>query len=289
MSSDAIISILVSGIVLGSLYALMASGLSLIWGTLRIFNFAHGAMLMFSAYVAWQLEALGVPTLGAYAGAIACGALLGVVIQIVVIRPFLGRPDVVLIVSVTTLGASLFLISAAQIIWGPRVKQLGRLAQGTLEIFESAVSMHEVVIIVVAPLSLLIVALLLKRTRLGYAIRAVEENRDRARLVGISPPLVYAISMAIGGALAGLAGALLSGRNAMTPTMGNDPLIIAFVVVVFGGLGSLPGTVLAAYLVGLIEAFAVFQIGLFWSKAILFMILIGVLLIRPAGLLGRKE
>ena len=289
MTTDAIVAIVVSGVVLGSLYALMASGLSLIWGTLRIFNFAHGATLMFSAYVAWQLQAWGLPSLVAVAGAIAFGALLGIAIQIVLVRPFLGRPDVVLIVSVTTLAGSIFLVSAAQIIWGPRVKQLDRLAEGRLEIFDSAVSLHEIVIVVVAPLSLLIVALLLKRTRLGAAVRAVEENRDRARLVGISPSLVYAISMAVGGALAGLAGVLIASRTAMTPTMGNDFLIIAFVVVVFGGLGSLPGTVLAAYLIGLIEAFAVFQIGIFWSKAVLFLILIAVLLIRPTGLMGRDE
>ena len=225
----------------------------------------------------------------AFTGAIVFGAGLGVAIQVVLIKPFLIRPDVVLIVSVTTLAGSIFLISAAQLIWGPRVKQLGQVIEGQLRIFDSVISLHEVVIIVVAPVSLIIVALLLRRTRLGTAVRAVEENRDRARLVGISPGLIYAISLAVGGALAALAGVLLGSRTAMTPTMGNDPVIIAFVVVVFGGLGSLPGTILAAYLVGLIEAFAVFQVGLFWSKAILFAILIGVLLIRPTGLMGRKD
>jgi branched-chain amino acid transport system permease protein len=291
MTLDAIVAIAVSGVVLGSLYALMASGLSLVWGTLRMFNFAHGTLMMVAAYVAWTLSdesALGLPLPIAALGAILAAAALGALMELILVRPFLQREGADLIVIITTLAAAAFLVNAAQIVWGARLKQLDRVASGTVEFLGTAVSLQDVAIMTLAPTLLLGLALVLKRTRLGFAIRAVEQNRDFSRLVGVKPGRIYTLTFALSAALAGVAGVLLGGIFFVTPTMGTDPLLRAFIVVVFGGLGSLPGTVIGAYLIGLIEAGSVYFVGLYWTPVILFLILIAVMMVRPSGLLGRE-
>ena len=296
MSSDVLSVVLVSGIVLGSLYALMSSGLSLVWGTLKVFNFAHGALIMSGAYFAWSLSQLALPEPIAgltvpivVVGGVVATALVGIILERLLLRPLLGRDNAVLMVSITTVAGSMFLVNAAQLIWGPRVKQLPKLATGTVDMLGTVIGVQDLLIIVIAPAILLAVAAVLKWTRLGSAVRAVEENRDLARLVGIRPERVYTLTMAISAGLGGVAGILLGSILVITPTMGADPLLRAFVVVVLGGLGSLPGTVLGAYVVGLLEAASVAFIGLYWAPVVLFVVLIVVLAWRPTGLLGRAE
>lgn len=289
MTVEVVVAIVVSGIVLGSLYSLMASGLSLVWSTLRVFNFAHGTLIMLSAYLAWTLAELGLPFPVMALGAIAGTAVAGVVLERLLIRPLLTRDNAVLMVAITSIAGATFLVSAVQLIWGPRVKQLPSIASGTIELASTAIGVQDVVIAIVAPGVLLLVAAFLRWTKLGSAIRAVEQNRDLARLVGIRPGRVYTLTLALSGALAGVAGVLLGAIVTITPTMGADPLLKAFIVVVFGGLGSLPGTIVGAYAVGLITAMSQFLLGLYWTPVVLFLILIVVLAIRPTGLMGRPE
>jgi branched-chain amino acid transport system permease protein len=289
MSIDAVVAILVSGIVLGSLYALMAGGLSLVWSTMRVFNFTHGTMIMLGAYLAWTLTDLGAPLLLAAVGAIVGTAIAGIVFERLLIRPLIGRDNAVLMVTITTLAGAMFLVSAAQIIWGARVKQLPRLATGTIEISGTAIGMQDVIIIIVAPTVILLVTAFLRWTKVGSAIRAVEQNRDLAQLIGIKPGFAYTLTHALSGALAGLAGFLLGAIVTITPTMGADPLLKAFIVVVFGGLGSMPGTTVGAYVVGMITAVSQYVLGLYWTPVVLFLLLITVLAVRPTGLMGRAE
>ncbi|MFN8591935.1 MAG: branched-chain amino acid ABC transporter permease [Thermomicrobiales bacterium] len=292
MTFETLVAIIVSGTVAGSLYALMASGLSLVWGTLRMFNFAHGTLLMLGAYTAWYLSngrALDLGLATGIPGALIIIAMVGVLLYFLLVRPFLNRPGADLVVIITTLAGASFLQNGAQEVFGPRYKQLDRVVKGQIEIFNTAIGLQETLIIVITPMILLLLAFFLKRTKLGLAIRAVEQNRDSALLAGVNVGRVYPLVFAVSAALAALAGVLLAGLFFITPVMGSDPLLRAFIVVVFGGLGSLPGTVVGAYVIGIIEAIAVFFVGLYWAPVVLFIVLILVMIVRPTGLMGGQE
>jgi branched-chain amino acid transport system permease protein len=292
MTVETLAAILVSGLVAGSLYALMASGLSLVWGTLRMFNFAHGTLLMLGAYVAWYVADSRSLDLGLQVGipvALVLLATLGIVLYWLLVRPFLTRPGADLVVIINTLAGATFLQNGAQEVFGPRYKQLDRVVKGEIKVLNTAVGLQETLIIILTPVVLLVLALLLKRTKLGLAIRAVEQNHDSALLVGVNVGRVYPLVFAVSAVLAALAGIMLGGLFFITPVMGSDPLLRAFIVVVFGGLGSLPGTVVGAYVIGLIEAIAVFVVGLYWAPVVLFIVLILVMILRPTGLMGGQE
>ena len=330
MTPEAIVAIVASGLVSGSLYALMASGLSLVWGTVRMFNFAHGALVMIGAYAAWYFSnrggfakvlqpigksivdnseesgalgslllpigewilslrggfglALGVPL------AIVCCGIAGYVLYVLLVKPFVGKPGADLVVIITTIAGASFMQNGVQVIFGPRYKQLDRVLKGPpLEVLDTAIGLQEVLIIVLTPLALLLLNLFLKRSKLGLAIRAVAQNGDFARLVGIHVSRIYPLTFVVSSILAGLAGVMLGGLFFMLPTMGDVPLLRAFVVVVFGGLGSLPGTVIGAYVIGLIEKTSEYVFSLYWAPVVLFATLILVLIFRPRGLMGGEN
>lgn len=285
---DALITTLASGIVLGSLYALMASGLSLIWTTLGVFNFAHGALMMVGAFVAWSVaEGLGLGLWPGLVAGVGAAALLGVVIEYLLIRPFYGKPDMLLITVMTTLAAMIILEKSAQMIWGARLKQLPRLVEGDVSIFGAVVSAHEALIVVIAPVILLALRSFTTKTRIGRSLRAVGQNQDAAALLGVNVPMTFALAFGLGAALAGLTGVLLGGIRFVTPSLGAEPLVKAMIVVIFGGLGSIGATVGAAFVIGLAEAFLVLVLGLYWTPFVLFLGLIVVLIFRPNGLFGR--
>ena len=284
-------SVFLSGIVLGSLYAMMATGLSLVWTTLGIFNFAHGIFMAIGALVAWQVGVGAGWGLGPAAGlAIGVAAMvgLGFVSELVLVRPFLARKEVVLLAVITTLSASIFFENGTLLIWGARYKQLDPLIPGKVGLLSTAISAHEVLIIIIAPLTLVALWAFLKFTRIGSAIRAVAQNRESALLMGMNVPLLYSSAFALSAGLAGLSGILLGSIRFITPSLGSEPLVKSLIVAIFGGLGSLGGTIGAAYVIGLLEAICVFFVGLYWTPAILFGVMIVVLLIRPTGLFGRK-
>ncbi len=291
MAWDTISPILVSGIVLGSLYAMMATGLSLVWTTLGIFNFAHGVLMTLGAYLAWQVGTEGGFGLGlslglalGVAGVIAVGCL----IEAALVRPFLGRGNVVLVAVITTLAAAIFIENSALLTWSGRIKRLPPLISGDASILGVTISAQEALIVGLAPAILIGLWLFLKFSRTGKAIRAVSQNRDAALLAGMNVPLLYATAFGMSAGLAGFAGILLGSIRFISPVMGNEPMVKAMIVAIFGGLGSLAGTVGAAYVIGLLEAVSVFFIGLYWTPAVLFMVMIGVLLVRPTGLFGKR-
>jgi branched-chain amino acid transport system permease protein len=283
-------AIIVSGLVSGALYALVASGLSLVWGSLGVFNFAHGVLLMAGAYVAWWISApeglgLGLPVgvLAALLFLVAAGTLL----YFLLVRPWIGRPNAELAVIMTTIAGSIFVQNLVLEAFGGRFKTIDQLVNGTVSIAGATIQAQNLLCIILAPLLLFGMWLFLTRNRTGLAIRAVAQNQDAAQLFGIGIERVYIITFAMSAVLAGVAGILLGGLFNISPDMGTDPLLRAFVVVVFGGLGSLPGTILGAYAVGMIEAFASYYIGIYWTPVVLFIVLIAVLVIRPTGLMGR--
>jgi branched-chain amino acid transport system permease protein len=289
---SAIAPILAAAAVTGSLYALVASGLSFVWGTVRIFNFAQGTLMMLGAYAAFYVTDRSELSAGLFAGtvvAIVALALIGITLYVLIVQPFIGKGQADLMVIMTTLAAATFFENGVSRAAGPRYKNLPHFASGNVQFFNTAVSHQELIIIIIGPSLLLLFALWLKRSKLGTAIRAVEQNRDTASLVGIHIGRVYVIVFSISAALAAIAGVLYGGEFFITPTMGDDPLLKAFIVVVLGGLGSLPGTAVAAYVVALIEAVSSYYIGLYWTPPILFAMLIAVMLVRPSGLMGRPD
>lgn len=290
MTAETISAVFVSGIVLASVYALMASGLSLVWTTLGIFNFAHGALMTLAAYIAWTVsDAAG---LGLWLGAgiaIAIAAVVGVgiLMERVVVRPFYDHRDILLITVMTTLAMMIFIEKGSQLLWGARLKQLRPMVPGQVNFLGTTISAQEALIIVVAPVILALLWLLLRKSRIGRGIRAVGQNPNAAKLIGIDVSTLFIITFALSAALAGLTGVLLGSVRMVTPAFGSEPLVKALIIVIFGGLGSLGGTILAAYLIGLLEAALVFFIGIYWAPSMIFVLLIVVLLIRPQGLLGK--
>ncbi len=286
---EVLASTFLSGLVLASLYALMASGLSLIWTTLGVFNFAHGALMMIGAFVAWTIsEAMGLGLLAGLIGGVAFTALCGVIIEILLVRPFYSNRNMVLITVMTTLAAMIVLEKGAQMIWGARLKQLPRLLEGDIKLFGAVISAHEAMLIVLAPTLLVALWLFASKTSVGRSLRAVGQNKDAAALLGINVPVTFGLAFGIGAGLAGLSGILLGGIRFITPSMGAEPLVKAMIVVIFGGLGSLGATVGAALVLGMAEAFLILYVGLYWTPFIIFLGLIAVLILRPNGLFSRE-
>jgi len=289
--ADMIISILVSGLVLGSLYALMAGGLSMIWTTLGIFNFTHGVSMTLGAYIAYEIShSIGQDWWIGFSILLALIIMVGVggALEYLLIRPFYGRDDMMLVTIMTTLAGFTFLENGVLTIWGPRLKQLDALVSGNISYGLINMSWHELIIILTTPIILLLLFLVLDRSTIGRAIRAVGQNPKSAQLLGIPIKRIFLIAFGTATALAGLAGMLLAAIRLMTPTMGTDPLIKALIVVIFGGLGSLRGSIGAAYVIGLVEAMLVFTIGIYWTPSILFILMVFILLLRPQGLFGAR-
>lgn len=290
MTFESLLYILISGAVLGSLYAMMAVGLALVWTTLGIFNFAHGIFITLGAYLAWSFadaNALGMGLAAGIALSVAVLIAIGCAAEAILVRPFVKRDNLVLIAVITTLAGATFLENGALLIWGGRSKQLPPLVEGKVNFLNVGISAHEATIILIVPFILLGVWLFLQRTRVGAALRAVSQNQDAALLIGIPVHHLYALAFALSAGLAGIAGIFLGGIRFMSPTMGTDPMVKALVVVIFGGIASLSGPIRAAYVIGLLEAVCVYAFGLYWTQAVLFLVMIAVLMFRPTGLFGR--
>jgi branched-chain amino acid transport system permease protein len=281
--------IVFGGLFQGSLYAMMAVGLALVWTTIGVFNFAHGVFMMLGAYVAWQFIAFGLPLALAFPLAVVLMAGIGWALQASVVRPLIGHPNIVLVVVITTLAAGSLLENGALTLWGPRSKQLPSLIDGNATVLGVGVSLHQIAIIVVTPVILAALWAFLNRTRLGLALRAVAQNEDASQLVGLNVTALYGLAFAIAAALACVAGIFMGGYRFMSPSMGGDPLLKALIVVVFGGISSISGPIFAAYLIGFFEAACSFYFGLYWTPALLFAVLILTLMVRPEGIFASRS
>lgn len=284
-------AIIVAGLVSGSIYALVASGLALVWGALGVFNFAHGTLLMTGAYVAWWASdpsGLGLPILAAMMISIGFMVVAGAALYALLVRPWLATPNAELAVIMTTIAGAIFLENLALLIFGGRLKILDQVVTGTVSIGQTAVQAQNLLVIALSLLLLGSLAVFLTRSKHGLAIRAIAQNREAAQLAGIRVERIYVTTFAVSAVLAGIAGIMLGGLFNLSPPMGTSPLLRAFLVVVLGGLGSLPGAIIAAYLIGLIEAASSYFIGIYWTPVVLFSILILILIVRPNGLMGRR-
>jgi len=277
----------ITGLVLGSMYALASVGLTLQWGVLRILNFAHGGFITFGAYFAWVgLLYFGWSYPAAILLAILLPFLLGFVLNRTSIRPLQGRPESDTNIFIATLATSVAIENIIIIVFGGRDKYIPPLAEGSMTIGMITVNLQQITIMIVAPLSLILLLIILVKTKTGSAVRAVAQDVDGAAIVGIDSKRIYSYTIAMGCALAGLAGVLLGVIFYLSPHMGGEPLTRALFAMVLGGMGSVKGTIYGAYIIGIIDAFARFFMGMFWASPVLFVVFILILVIRPQGLYG---
>lgn len=285
------VSNLINGISLGSVYAIIALGYTMVYGIAKMLNFAHGDVIMVGAYASYcTMIYLGWhPILSILFSIVVC-TLLGVVIEAFAYKPL--RRAGSLAVLITAIGVSYLLQNAALLIWG-----------STPKIFSSVVSIKplsffggkliitaESIVTVIACILIMIgLTLFTQKTKMGKAMRAVSEDKDAAELMGVNVNTTISTTFAIGSALAAIAGVLLcSAYPTLVPTTGSMPGIKAFTAAVFGGIGSIPGAMLGGILLGIIEIFSKSYISTSLSDAIVFAVLIIVLLVKPTGILGKK-
>jgi branched-chain amino acid transport system permease protein len=292
LTSGYLLQQLVNGAVLGSLYALVAVGFTMIYGIVRLINFAHGDILMVGAFAAFALlGALELPLLAALVAVLALGALLAMLIDLVAFRPQRGAPQVNGFI--TSLGVAILIQNLAILTLSgqPRPFNLPGWLRASAGIPGLRIDVLDLVVVATTLAALGLLSLFVRRSRLGMAMRATAENPLAASLMGIRINRAIATAFALGGALAGLAGVFWAGRSGqIEPLMGFLPGLKAFVAAVIGGVGSLPGAVLGGFLLGFAE---VLFVGLLppgygaYRDAFVFGLLILILLVLPNGLLGR--
>ncbi|MBO5301318.1 MAG: branched-chain amino acid ABC transporter permease, partial [Peptococcaceae bacterium] len=281
---------LISGISLGSIYAIIALGYTMVYGIAKMLNFAHGDVIMVGAYICFFATArYGLnPLLGVLLSMVVC-TVLGIVIERLAYKPLRQAPA--LAVLITAIGMSYFLQNAAQLLWTSSPKVFPSVVKGSVKLFDGALSVSFVTIVTILVCVIIMVALVLfvNKTRIGKSMRAVSEDKGAAQLMGINVNSTISLTFAIGSALAAIAGVLLcSAYPTLVPTTGAMPGIKAFTAAVFGGIGSIPGALIGGILLGIIEIFAKAYISTQLSDAIVFAVLIVVLLVKPTGLLGKK-
>ena len=279
-----------SGLLYGSVYGLMALGLTVIWGAMRLLNLAHGALYLVGGYVAWTVvNRLSLPLALAVPLSVAGAAVAGLLMYGLFIRPLVGRPGWDSATLIATVGVGIAIEAAALLVFGPQVKDFPSILDGSFTV-ERVLILHQGLLVIgVAAVSLFAMNTYLRASRRGMAIRAVSQDVQAASLMGIPIDATFGFVIAISAGLAGLAGVLLSSTFYLSPTSGFTPMILAVVVTILGGLGSIKGTVVAAYSIGLIESFVNVYVGSSWGLPVLFSTMILVLTVRPNGLFGVGE
>ena len=286
-----ILQYLINGISIGSVYAIIALGYTMVYGIAKMLNFAHGDVIMIGAYISFCVTSyLGLPAWVSVIAAVAVCTILGIVIEGLAYKPLRGTPS--LAVLITAIGVSYFLQNAAQLIWSSSPKNFTSVVtMKPISMADGKIVITGEVLLTVAVCILVMVGLTLftGKTRTGKAMRAVSEDRDAAQLMGINVNQTISTTFAIGSALAAIAGVLLcSTVPTLQPTTGSMPGIRAFTAAVFGGIGSIPGAMLGGILLGIIETFSKAYLSIQFSDAIVFSVLIIILLVKPAGLLGKQ-
>lgn len=282
---------LVNGVSLGSIYALIALGYTMVYGIAKMLNFAHGDIIMVGAFVIYTVSmTYGMPmVVGVFAAIVFC-TLFGMLIERVAYKPLRKAPS--LAVLITAIGVSYLLQNAAQLIFGSDTKSFTSVVTiPPLSLFNGGliITGEAIATIVISIIIMIVLTLFIRKTKPGRAMLAVAEDRGAAQLMGINVNATISLTFAIGSALAAIAGALLcSAYPTLSPTTGAMPGIKAFTAAVFGGIGSIPGAMIGGILLGLIENMSKTYISTQLSDAIVFGVLIVVLLLKPTGILGKK-
>ena len=279
---------LIWGVAIGCIYMLLATGLNVIFGVMKLVNFAHGQLLMISAYLTWTLSvAAGLNAYVAILVSMAIVAGLGVVIERFTFRRVLGTEK--LNVIFVSLGLFYIFENAALLIWGDQAHQIKSTLYGiSLNLPGIAITYDRIVAVGVVVAVLVGFGLLLGKTKIGLAMRATSQINRTAMLMGINVERIYMITFALGAALAAVAGGLYGIIFSFDSQTGAMPTIIAFAIIILGGLGSIRGAIVGGLLYGITEQLATLFLGGIWSSAVAFALLIVVLIIKPNGIFGEK-
>jgi branched-subunit amino acid ABC-type transport system permease component len=288
-----VVGVLVETFVLGSIYGLVAIGMTLIYGTLRILDMSQGSMVMVGSFVGWAiLVSAGWSPVLAILIAFVLTFALGTFTELISVQPLMGRRgfDFELVTFITTFAVAIVFANVALQIFGPFQKNVTPVVSGSVEVYGGVDLSFQNLAMAGVSIALMVgLGLFLARTRWGLAIRAVAQNLDAARLMGVPVMKLYPLTMGLASALAGIGGVFLGAKFFAYPGAGDLPLLEALIVVIFGGLGSLSGTLYAAYIIGFIQASAEVVFGTTWSLPILYGVILLVLIVRPQGLKGKPS
>jgi branched-chain amino acid transport system permease protein len=285
--------VLIAGLSNGSVYALMALGMTLVYGVSKAFNFAYGDFFNMGGYFAWVL----IVGLGLQFGGYATVLLLvlpmlfavGYGMEKFLIAPLRKRADWENRIMMLTLGLALFLTNLYMVVFGVKLKSLPAILDGILEVGQFFFSYQDIMIFVLSLVGILAFGWILNNTRIGMAVRAVSQNPSGAKIVGINIGRIFASTFAISTVMVGFGGILLSQKLFINPTSGGAIMVKAWVITAFGGMGSIRGGLVGAFIIGIMEAFVGWIFGMSYGIIALFILLLGTLIIRPQGLMGKGE
>ena len=286
----AFLSYLISGLSLGSVYAIIALGYTMVYGIAKMLNFAHGDVIMVGGYISFLvMNSLNLPSWLAVIIAIIVCTVLGIVIEGLAYKPLRSASS--LAVLITAIGVSYFLQNAAQLIFGANPVSYKAIITGTISLFDGQlnISITSIVTICVCIVIMIGLSIFVSKGKMGKAMRACSEDKGAAQLMGINVNRTISLTFAIGSGLAAIAGVLMcSAYPTLMPTTGSMPGIKAFTAAVFGGIGSIPGAFIGGLLIGIIESLAKAYVSTNLANSIVFAVLIIVLLVRPVGIMGKK-
>lgn len=280
---------LINGLSLGSIYALIALGYTMVYGIIKLINFAHGDIYMLGAYIGFTaITYFNVGFFPAILFAMAGSAFIGVVIERIAYKPLRNATRIAALI--TAIGVSYFLEASTQKIMGTSVKSFPAvLSTEVIEMWGLRISYQQIYIFITTIVLMLLLQFIVKKTKIGRAMRAVSVDADAARLMGINVDATISYTFAIGSALAGAAGVLVGiYYSSINPLMGMVPGIKAFIAAVFGGIGIIPGAMFGGFFIGIAEAIVSGYGGSLYKDAVVYIILIIILVIKPAGLLGKN-
>ena len=287
---DTTIQIMVSGLTLGAMYALSTVSLSLVWGSLNVLNMAQGALLTLGGYFAYAAaSSLGFPPLIAVLITVVLGGLVGLLMYVAVIRQMLDTEGFEINVIIATVGMGTVIENLMLKIFGAYPIRQPIMWEGGFFVGRTHIPYNSVVIVLASVGLMLVLAALLSRTRMGRAIRAVSQNREAAQLMGVPVQLVYAQVLLVAGALSAASGIMLSTITTLSPTMGYDPMLKAFIICVIAGLGNVAGALYAAFTLGVVEAVVQFVFGVRFAFPAMLLLVILALIWRPYGVFGRRK
>ena len=288
IDSSSLILTLIFGTAIGCIYILLATGLNLIFGVMKLVNFAHGELVMIGAYIGFTIiTALGVNTYVALLLTMPIVAIIGIGVERLCFRKVLGADKLNEIFA--SLGLILIFDNVAVLFWGDKSKRLiSPFENESLGLGEASIRIDWLIAIVLVIVILIALVFLIKKTKIGMAMRATSQKSKTSMLMGINIEHIYIITFALGAALAGSAGVLYGIIFPFNPYIGALPTIKAFAIIILGGLGSIPGAIIGGLLYGIAEQTAVITLGSIWRDAVAFSVLIIVLVLRPEGLFGEK-
>jgi branched-subunit amino acid ABC-type transport system permease component len=288
-----LVGILITAAVLGSIYGLVAIGMSLVYGTLRILDMSQGSMVMLGMYVAWGVLVVAHwNPIFAIVLAFLATFFAGTVTELISVQPLMNRKnsiDFEMVTFITTFAVAMVIENVVLEVYGPQQHNVTPIISGQINVYHGIKLPYQNLAMMVLSVVLMGgLGFFLARTRWGMAIRAVAQNVDSARLMGVPVAKLYPLTMGLASALAGVGGVFLGAIYFAYPTAGELPLLLALIVVVFAGLGSLPGTIFAAYAIGIIQATCEVLIGTTWALPILYGFIFVLIIVRPNGLMGKS-